>query len=74
MALLDPKDPPTYARPPSKPLEEYSDASGAYGEVNRGQPPDYPDFDSDIYDVGGFAPINRNEISPPKRPPPPPPG
>ena len=49
-ALLDPTEPPLYARPPPSSSFDESDASGAYGCVNRIS---YPDFNSDIYDIGG---------------------
>ncbi|CAG5105473.1 Oidioi.mRNA.OKI2018_I69.chr1.g2157.t1.cds [Oikopleura dioica] len=57
-ALKDPKEPPSYARPPP------SDASGPYGIVERIP---YPDFDSSIYDIGGVMEESGPPPEVPKR-------
>ena len=59
-ALNDPREPPSYARPPP------SDASGPYGVVERIP---YPDFDSSIYDIGGVMGESGPPPEVPKRKP-----
>ena len=62
-ALFDPTEPPRYARPPSV----STDASGQYGEINRTEQK-YPDFNSEIYDIGGIMSTECAPVIPPPVP------